>query len=381
MKRLICLMFCACASLFGQSVTVIGIGKVGLCLALSLEDAGYHVLGVDVSSSYVSEINAKTLRSSEPHLNEYLMNSRNFRATTSLKEGLAFSDLCFLLVSTTIGTDSYDYSALVKLLTEINTHAVVGKHLVICSTHAPEFIQNTAIPLLADCVDTTISYNPPFIAQGEIFNGIRIPDMVLIGEGSQEAGELLEGMYKKVCLNSPYIARMSVQSAEITKLGLNCFLTAKIALANLIGDIADETPGADKFAVLNAIGKDQRIGSKYIRPGYGFGGPCFPRDNCGLGNYALSKGIEPIIFRSTDEANCQHAKYLAKQFFEKGLSEYVFENVSYKDNSDIIEASQKLLVAQLVAEQGKKVTILDRENVISQVKNKYGDLFDYEIKH
>ena len=302
--------------------------------------------------------------------------------STSLKEGLAFSDLCFILVSTTVGTDSYDYSALSGLLTEINAHAVSNKNFVICSTHSPEFIQNTAAPLLRDCANATVSYNPPFIAQGEIFNGIRKPDMVLIGEGSPEAGELLESIYKRVCLNFPYIARMSVKSAEIAKLGLNCFLTAKIALANLIGDIADETPGADKFAILNAIGKDQRIGSKYIRPGYGFGGPCFPRDNCALGNYALSKGLEPVIFRATDEANRQHAKYLAGQFLEQGLNEYVFEDVSYKQNSpsDIIEASQKLLVAQLVAEQGKRVTLLDRESVLSQIKNKHGDLFNYEIK-
>jgi nucleotide sugar dehydrogenase len=288
MIKFLCFLACAYIYLpvvvFAQNLTVIGIGKVGLCLALSLEDAGYDVLGVDVSADYVSSINMKTYRSFEPYVDEYLKNSKNFRATTSLQEGLNFSDICFIMVSTTIGTDSYDYSVISKLLSEINTQRIANKHIVICSTHSPGFIKNVAIPLLKDCTNVTVSYNPPFIAQGEIFNGIIKADMVLIGEGTQEIGSILEKIYKKVCHSDSYIARMSVESAEITKLGLNCFLTAKIALANLIGDVASATPGADPFAILNAIGKDQRIGSKYIRPGYGFGGPCFPRDNRALGN-------------------------------------------------------------------------------------------------
>lgn len=75
-------------------------------------------------------------------------------------------------------------------------------------------------------------------------------------------------------------------SAEITKLAVNCFVTMKVSYANMIGDIADATPGADKNHILQAVGADSRVGTKYLRPGYGFGGPCFPRDNRALGGYA-----------------------------------------------------------------------------------------------
>lgn len=379
-SKFLLIFVCFFSVVFAENLTVIGIGRLGLSLALSLEKAGYNVLGVDVSSEYVSKLNTKTLHSPEPYINDYLETSQHFKATTSLEEGLAFSDSYFILVSTTTGVDGYDFTALSKLLTEINSFKISNKRIVICSTLFPGYVRNTAWNLLKDCENIDISYNPPFIAQGAIINGLRNPDMVLIGEGSIEAGDFLQTVYESVCLNTPHIARMSVESAEIAKLGLNCFVTAKIAFANLIGDIAEETPGADKVAILDAIGKDQRVGSKCLLPGFGFGGPCFTRDNRGLSRYAALKEINPLLFKATDEVNDLHAIYMAKKLLEQNLEEYIFEDVSYKPNCPvkIIEASQKVEVAKHVAESGKPVTIRDTEEVIHLLQEKYGNLFNYE---
>lgn len=180
--------------------------------------------------------------------------------------------------------------------------------------------------------NVTISYNPEFIAQGDVMRGLVNPDVVLIGEGDKEIGEWLENLYVGVCDNKPSIHRMSPESAEITKLSVNCFITTKIAFAyafplalvpytcrNMVGDAASRTPNADAEAILQAVGSDSRIGLKYIRPGYGFGGPCFPRDNRALGNYVKSLGIEPLIPFSTDESNRQHARCMAETFLEQDL--------------------------------------------------------------
>lgn len=378
-SKFLLIFVCFFSVIFAENLTVIGIGRLGLSLALSLEKAGYNVLGVDVSSDYVSKLNTKTLNSPEPYINDYLRTSQNFKATTSLQEGLEFSDSYFILVSTTTGVDGYDFNALSALLTEINAYRISNKKIIICSTLFPGYVRNTACHLLQDCKNVDISYNPPFIAQGTIIQGLRNPDMVLIGEGSLESGEFLQTVYESVCLNTPYIARMSVESAEIAKLALNCFVTAKIAFANLIGDIADETPGADKVAILDAIGKDQRIGSRCLLPGFGFGGPCFTRDNRGLSRYATLKGINPLLFNATDQVNDLHALFMAKKLLEQNLDEYIFEDVSYKPNCPvkIIEASQKVEVAKHVAEHGKLVTIRDTEEVIHLLKEKYGNLFNY----
>lgn len=367
-----------------EKITVIGIGRLGLCLALALEKAGYHVLGVDVSPEYIAEINAKTLISPEPGVSEYLKKSKNLKATASLQEGINFSDIYLIAVPTNTVPEiqSYDHSILSGILTSINALRVANKHIVIASTVFPGYISNTALKLIKDCQSTTISYNPELIAQGEIIKGLTKPDVILIGEGSPAAGRRLEAINKKICTNSPYIARMSVASAEIAKLAINCFITTKIAFANQLADIADETPNADKEAIYQAIGHDQRIGMRNLLPGYGYGGPCFPRDNRALGNYASLIGLDPLFFRTTDKTNALHAKYMSRKLLEKNQDRYVFEDVSYKSCPvPIIECSQKLAVAKLLAEFGKVVTIRDREEVIRKVQQEYKDLFKYEIIH
>jgi len=378
------IFFCTFSScIYSQNITVIGIGRLGLPFALCLEKTGYNVLGVDLCPDYISSVNAKTFSSLEPGINELLQASRHFKATTSFKEGIDFSDLYFIVVPTNSipGLETYDHTILSKVLEEIDSYNVSNKYIVISSTIFPGYIRSVSDSLFNNCHNVTISYNPEFIAQGNIVHGMLNPDLVLIGEGSVEAGEILSDIHQKLCTNTPYIARMSIDSAEITKLALNCFVTSKIAFSNLIGDIADETPGADKHAILSAIGKDPRVGSKYLLPGYGFGGPCFPRDNRALGNYAMLKGISPLIFEATDQANNRHTIYMAEKLLEKNQDEYLFEDVCFKPNCPvpIIEASQKLEIARILAKAGKRVIIKDSRDVILQVKEKYSDLFEYVI--
>ena len=149
----------------------------------------------------------------------------------------------WLIPLSTPSKEAYDHSKLGKVLTEINKRKVENKHIVIGCTIFPGYIRTIGKFLLSDCVNTTLSYNPEFIAQGNIIYGLQNPDIVLIGQGSPQAGDRLEAIYRKVCVNNPRICRMSPDSAEITKLAINCFVTTKIAYANMIGDIADKTPG------------------------------------------------------------------------------------------------------------------------------------------
>jgi nucleotide sugar dehydrogenase len=364
-----------------NNISVIGIGRLGLCTALCFERAGYNVLGVDIFPSYVEQVNNKTLKSPEPFLEKYLQASHNLRATTSLDEALTFADVYFIIVATpsTPAKEAYDHSTLSRLLSEINKRRVKNKHMVICCTVFPGYIRNVARTLLSDCENISISYNPEFIAQGNIISWFESPDMVLIGEGSKQAGDFLEKLYRSMCTNSPRICRMSPESAEVTKLSINCFITTKIAYANMVGDIADATPGANKYDILQAVGGDKRIGDRCLKPGYGFGGPCFPRDNRALGSYAKTIGIQPIIPEATDQSNALHAQIMAQALLAQKQDEYVFEDVNYKDNCPVVilEESQKLAVAEMLAKHGKKVTILDRACVIDEVKQKYGSLFNY----
>ena len=365
-----------------NKVSIIGLGRLGLCQALTFERAGCNVLGCDVSAEYVATINSRTLQSSEPGVEEALRSSSQLRATTSLAECVDHSALLFILVATPtgLGDHAYDCGTLSRLLEDIAALRRPGKHVVIGCTVLPGYIANVGSALLADCEGCTLSYNPEFIAQGEILSGLAAPELVLIGEGSEAAGDALEALYARATSSVPVVCRMSPASAEIAKLALNCFITAKISFANMVADIADRTPRADKNDILRALGADGRIGPRCLRPGYGFGGPCFPRDNRALGSYARAVGVEPHLCDATDAANRQHSVLMAEMLLTQGLERYVIADVAFKPGCrvDVIEESQPLEVAKLLARAGKRVTIRDRAAIIALVRRTYGRLFEYE---
>lgn len=365
-------------------VSMIGLGRLGLCTALCLEQAGWDVLGCDVMESYVKSINEKTLRSGEPKVEEMLQNSTNLHCTTELLPVLEHSDLIMILVATPTGTgadQAYDCGVLSRVLFDLNRHKLVDKHVVICCTVMPTYIDNVAKHLLRGCTNTTISYNPEFIAQGDVIRGLQFPDMVLIGEGSKEAGDLLEFMHRSMVLNTPKVCRMSAASAEITKLSINCFITTKISYCNMVSNIADNTPNANKDDILPAVGSDSRIGEKCLMPGFGFGGPCFPRDNRALGTHARNVGVNPCVSDATDQFNKLHADYIAARMIKTTATEvFVMEDVAYKPKCpvDIIEESHKLEVAKRLVRQGKRVIIKDRSAIVELVRRTYGSMFEYE---
>lgn len=375
-----------------NNISIIGIGRLGLCTALCFEAKGYNVVGVDTIESYVDNINNKKFKSLEPSVERYLQNSKNLRATTLLKDAIDHSDLIMIYVPTPSvqGPESYDHSILSNVLSSINEYKVENKHVVIGCTIIPGYINNVGRHLIKDCKNTTLSYNPEFIAQGSIIHDTENPDMILIGEGSLEAGKRLFDLYSVVSPNAK-IYRMSSSSAEITKLGLNCFITTKIAFANMIGDIADRTENADKDVILQAIGSDSRVGSKYLRAGYGFGGPCFPRDNRAIGYYAEKVGVEPIIPNATDNANRLHTQLQIEQIVADPINNLpldisrrgeciIIENVCYKNNClvPIIEESQKLVIARELVRRNFCVIIRDTEAILEQVRREYGSVFVYE---
>jgi len=365
-----------------KSISIIGIGRLGLCTALCFSKVGYNVVGVDINSEYVEKLNKKLFVSSEPHVNEYLNEITNFHATTNIVEGIENSDYIYIIVDTpTIGDNNYDTRNLEKVLSSLNSHQISNKHIIIGCTVLPGYIDRYARKFLDDCHNVCISYNPEFIRQGSIIEDFENPDIILIGEGCKQVGDYLEELYKTMCNNQPMIKRMSPASAEICKLAINCFITMKISYANMIGDIADNTPNANKYDILDAVGCDKRIGNKCLTPGYSYGGPCFPRDNRALGYYANLVGIKPLLPEATDKINNLHIDKQIRDYIKENRDNYIIEDVAYKSNCPvpIIEESAKLKIAMGLVNQGKKVIIIDRDFIINEVKQKYGDIFEYQI--
>jgi len=385
-----------------KNITVIGIGKLGLGFALLLERSGYNVLGVDIFPDYVTRINEKTIHFDEPGYNELLQKSENLKATTDLKEGLHHSDIIFIIVQTPNGGGSrfYDHTILSNLLERINKLKPENKHLIIGCTVMPNYIQDIGKQLIDQCSNATLSYNPEFVAQGDIVRGFENPDIILVGTESESLKPVLREIYDRMTNNEPKFCFMKPTEAEIVKISLNGFITTKISFANMISDLCDTLPNVDKSTVLNAVGSDSRIGTKYFRPGTSFGGPCFPRDTRALKQLMDQNGIQSNLLQATTEYNNQHVLFQTEQLLshDKTISEnmaqlltcdttndsqIIFSNVCYKDNSKIpiIEESAKLKIAErVVKHHNKSVTIKDVEPIINEVKKEFGSLFTYEIE-
>ncbi len=367
-----------------KNITVIGIGKLGLCFALHLEKVGYNVVGVDLNKNFINDLNNKTFKSNEPHVNEFLKKSKNFFATRDIKIGLEHSNMVFLFVATpSLSDGKYDHHQIDRVAEQLINYAKSDqecKHLIIGCTTMPGYSDSLQKKIFSH--GYTVSYNPEFIAQGTIMDDLLKPDIVLIGEANIHVGEEIKKIYKKIITSSPTYHHMSRKEAEITKVALNCFLTTKIAYANMIGDIAIASD-LKPTKILNAIGSDSRVGQKNLKYGFGYGGPCFPRDNRALAVYSQEKGVNALISKASDNANYSHLEFQIKEFVknnDKSLP-VILTDLAYKQGTEIIEESQKLKFATRLAKLGYKITLKDDRNTLRKIKKQFGDLFRYSDKN
>ena len=253
-----------------MKIGIIGAGRLGLTFALLCEKNGYEVIVSDVREDYVINLNQKICLTNEPLIQSMLSDVKNFSATTNNIEVIKNSDIIFTFVATPSTLDgNYDTSKIFEIVEDFYIASslkipLYDKKFIIGCTTNPGDTEKVQIKL--NTFNVQVAYNPEFIAQGEIVKGLEQSDIVLIGtEYTELANELIE-IYNKIQTTpvNPYV--MSPKAAEITKIGINCFLTTKISYANMMGDIMIKAGVQNEIdTVLNAIGGDSRIGKKYLK--------------------------------------------------------------------------------------------------------------------
>ena len=371
------------------NIGLVGIGKLGICYSVILAKANYKVFVYDINTEILDSIKNNTYNYNEPELNTLIDKYKsNIILSYNLNDIYDNCDIIFTYIQTpSLDNGLYNHEYINNFIEETLKYDNINKTnkiILINSTVIPEYCNTIKDKLKSN--NFTLSYNPSFIAQGSIIANIINPDIVLIGiddDDNLENSNKIIDVYNKIIDNdkndrSKYKI-MKLFEAEITKLAINCFITTKITYANLIGDfVSNKNYNPD--IVLNAIGSDTRIGNKYFNYGYGFGGPCLPRDNKALFQYTKSNlnNLDFEICNINDRNNNNHLLYQYEKM-KNSKEPIIFNYITYKNTSDILEQSQKLELAILLANNKNKVIIYERPQIIKILKDKYNNLFEYYV--
>jgi UDPglucose 6-dehydrogenase len=344
-----------------MKIGIIGAGRLGICFALLCEQSGYNVLVSDIRETYVQDLNQKLIVTNEPEVQELLSKSNNLTATVSNLEVIQECDIIYTLVATpSLPSGDYDVSAVWEVVNDIINSGVKNKSFVVgCTTNPGDCTQ---FQEKLQKYGWDVFYNPEFIAQGSIIKDLRRADMVLIGGKRGEVYDELCELYVKIQETTPKVSIMSTTAAELVKLAVNCYLTTKISYANMVGEVMTLAGLENEIQdVLTAIGDDTRVGSKYLKYGYGFGGPCLPRDNRSFAAYAKKLGLEYNLGATTDNFNNEHAKFLLEYFVKKNEKNlpFCFHYISYKEGTDILTESQQYRLCLDLLNCGYKVYVVE----------------------
>lgn len=351
---------------------VVGLGKLGLPLAAVIAEAGFQTIGMDKDAKLVNDLLNNSHNSPEPNLNSLIAQNRTNLDFVDTFEATKDCNIYFLIVPTPSMADGkFDNKFLLSAISGLLKSWVNlsgEKSLIIVSTVMPGTSVDILLPLIRTWesqnqykLKVDLLYSPEFIALGSVIYNLKNPDMTLIGCESELSTKLFLQVMEKITMGKPKTEILSLTEAEIVKIMVNCFVTMKISFANFIGEISNVLPGINKYKISEALGMDTRIGRKYLRPGLGFAGPCFPRDNRALIAFSEEKGLKASLSLATDEINERQPINIInifEQYFPAANSAVVV-GITYKPNSKVIDESQTLKVAKMLKDRILEVKLYD----------------------
>lgn len=371
-----------------MKIGVIGVGRLGICFALLLDRAGYDVMASDIRTNYVSLLNRGEIQTQEPGVADLLSDKKKIQFTTDTRAVIQQSDVIYVMVATPSAADgSYDVSAVDRVVQDIAEceFDISGKILVVGCTTNPGDCQRVQDRLRHKNI--SVLYNPEFIAQGSIIRDLQHADMVLIGGEDLSVISAYQLLYNDIQTIEPDVHVMSLTAAELVKIAINCFLTTKISYSNMLGEVLIRSGlESDVDRALTAVGADSRIGNKYMRFGFGYGGPCLPRDNRAFAHHARSVGLEFPLGDIVDNFNHSHSDFLADWLMRKNTKSLPFylPSIMYKPGTDILEESQQLQVCIKLLERGGTVFVQQNNLIptetINELNRKFGSRIQFERK-
>ena len=368
-----------------MKIAVIGTGYVGLVTGTCLAETGNIVSCIDIDANKIARLNKGEVPIYEPQLDAYF--ERNMKAqrlifTTSLVDGIKDAEVIFLALPTPPGEDgSADLSYILKVAEQLGS--MIEKYTII--------VDKSTVPVgTADKVHAIISKkarctfsvvsNPEFLREGFAISDFMKPDRVVIGTEDATARKVMERLYKPFVRQGNPIIFMDAKSAELTKYAANAFLATKITFMNEIANYC-EIVGANVDQVRIGIGSDERIGKRFLFPGIGYGGSCFPKDVQALVKAGKDHQFDFSILNAVEQRNNEQKTVLflkISTYFKANLKgkKIALWGLAFKPDTDDIREAPALYLINKLVESGAVITAFDPE-AMENVRAQIGDKIQY----
>jgi UDPglucose 6-dehydrogenase len=368
-----------------MKIAVIGTGYVGLVTGTCFAETGNDVCCVDIDISKVQKLSNGQITIYEPGLEKlFLRNLKEERLkfTTSLEEGIKDAQIIFLALPTPPGEDG---SADLKYILGVSDHLgkILKEYKVIVdkSTVPVGTAEKVRTAIAKNCkVEFDVVSNPEFLREGVAVDDFMKPDRVVIGVSSEKARKIMNDLYSPFVRQGNPIIFMDERSAELTKYAANSFLATKITFMNEVALLCERL-GADVDMVRRGIGSDERIGKRFLFPGIGYGGSCFPKDVQALVKSSQEVSYDFKILNAVMDVNDRQKLHLMpkiRKYFKDNLKgkHFALWGLAFKPNTDDIREAPALYMIDALLAEGATLTVFDPE-AMNNVKQLIGDKVTY----
>lgn len=375
-----------------MNVTVFGVGYVGLVQGAALAEVGHNVVCVDIDTDKITQLTQGKIPIYEPGLTQvvkdnYVLDRLDF--TTDAKRGVEHADICFIAVGTPPDEDgSADLTYVLSVAKTIAEHMnhdliVVNKSTVPVGTGDKVRAEIDAClhQRQKDFTFDVVS-NPEFLKEGSALKDCMEPDRIIVGTDSKAAAAKMHALYQPFLQRADQFIHMDIRSAELTKYAANCMLATKISFMNEIANLAERL-GADVESVKHGIGSDPRIGSKFINPGCGYGGSCFPKDVEALIRTAAEVDYQAEILEAVTSTNQRQKQVLFNKLshqFKGNLEGKTIAvwGLAFKPNTDDMREAPSRTLMESLWQAGASVQAYDPE-AMTECERIYGNRSDLTL--
>jgi len=372
-----------------MKVTVIGTGYVGLVTGTCFAETGADVTCIDIDEKKIKALNKGIVPIFEPGLDTLISKNvakHKLSFSTNLKPALKGCQVVFIAVGTPPGEDGSADLSHVLTVADLIGEGIEDYMVVVTKSTVPVGTSdkvrdaiNAGLARRNLKIDFDVASNPEFLKEGDAINDFLKPDRIILGVDSARAEEMLRRLYKPFLLNQHPVLTMDIKSAELTKYAANSMLATRISFMNDIANLCDIL-GADVNMVRRGIGSDNRIGSKFLYPGIGYGGACFPKDVKALIKTGLENGYPLEILQSVDNVNNRQKTVILDKIRShfpglKGLK-FALWGLSFKPQTDDMREAPSLSIISGLISEGARVTAYDPV-AMNEAKRILGGTIDY----